>query len=442
MPKSDKIIVVGAGFTGLSLAYDLALAGRNVLVLESMNVVGGLAGTFEVEGQRLEKFYHHWFTNDVHVMGLIHDLGRGDRVRFRDTLTGVYYGNKFFKLSRPIDLLQFKPLSFIGRIRLGLLAIRVRFVRDWMRLETVSATDWLKEMAGEEVYRVVWEPLLRGKFGDAASEVSAVWMWNKLKLRGGSRGKKGAEQLAYYQGGFGRLLDDLVDGIRLHGGNVFTDSKVKGVDVQNGKVIGVRTDHGSYFAENVVVTTPLPIAADLLAPHISPVSLKKLQRIKYLANICIVLELDRSLSETYWLNVNDPSFPFVAVIEHTNFEDKDLYGGRRIIYLSKYLPENAELFQMSDGEAVSYAVSHLKRMFPEFDFEWILKASVWRGQYSQPIVEKNYSKLIPKQETEVKGLYINTMAQIYPEDRGTNYAIREGRAMARRLLEKETSNEK
>ncbi|MAD29257.1 MAG: amine oxidase [Woeseiaceae bacterium] len=433
MANSDKIIIIGAGFTGLSLAYDLALAGHKVLVLESMSNVGGLASTFEVEGERLEKFYHHWFTNDVHVMSLIRDLGKSDSVRFRDTRTGVYFGNKFFKLSRPIDLLRFKPLSLRGRLRLGLLAIRVRFVREWMRLETTSASDWLIKMAGEEVYRVVWAPLLRGKFGEAASEVSAVWMWNKLKLRGGSRGKKGGEQLAYYQGGFGRLLDDLVEGIKLHGGNVITDSKVTGVDVENGKVTGVHTENLSYLAENVVVTAPLPVIADMLAPHISDTSLQKLKRIKYLANICIVLELNRSLSETYWLNVNDPSFPFVAVIEHTNFEDKDLYGGRHIIYLSKYLPETAELFQMSDAEAVSYAVNNLKRMFPEFNLDWTLNASVWRGQYSQPIVEKNYSELIPEYETEVAGLYINTMAQIYPEDRGTNYAIRQGREMARRM---------
>jgi protoporphyrinogen oxidase len=437
----DNFIIIGAGFTGLSLAYDLSSAGRSVLVLESMSEVGGLAGTFEVGGQRLEKFYHHWFTHDVHVMRLIHDLDRSDRIRFRDTRTGVYYGNRFFKLSGPIDLLRFKPLSFRSRIRLGFLSIRVRFVRDWMKLENIGASDWLKVMAGEEVYRVVWEPLLRGKFGDLASEVSAVWMWNKLKLRGGSRGNKGGEQLAYYQGGFGGLLDDIVDGIKRNGGNVLTDSRVTGVEVQNGKVTGVRTNHGSYSAENVVVTTSLPIAADLLEPHISNASLKKLKRIRYLANICFVLELDRSLSGTYWLNVNDPSFPFVAVIEHTNFENKDLYGGRHIIYLSKYLPEAAELFQMRDSDAISYAVIHLKRMFPDFDLEWILKASVWRGQYSQPIVEKGYSELIPGYETEVEGLYINTMAQIYPEDRGTNYAIREGRGMARRILDKDISNE-
>jgi protoporphyrinogen oxidase len=156
-----------------------------------------------------------------------------------------------------------------------------------------------------------------------------------------------------------------------------------------------------------------------------------LRKVEYLANVCLVLELDRSLSETYWLNVNDPGFPFVGVIEHTNFEPAETYGGRHIVYLSKYLPETAELYQMGDAEVLEYCIPYLQRMFPEFDRSWILGSHVWRARYSQPIVARHYSNLIPSTETPVEGLYLATMAQIYPEDRGTNYAIREGRRVAR-----------
>lgn len=424
---------MGGGFTGLSLAFDLVNKGVKVKVLEADSEVGGLAGTFEVGGQKLEKFYHHWFNNDQHVMGLIDDLGAKDKVRLRATRTGMYYSNKFYRLSSPLDLLKFKALSFVGRVRLGLLALKARRIKDWKVLEKISASQWLRDMAGEEVYQVVWEPLLRGKFGEAAEDVSAVWMWNKLKLRGGSRGSKGEEQLAYFEGGFRALLDKLVDYIEEHGGQVITGSEVQKLIISEQKITGVETADCVYQANTVVLTTPLPIIARLLQEHASKKYLEKINRIKFLANICIVLELEKSLSSTYWLNVNDPTFPFVAVIEHTNFEDINFYGGRHIVYLSKYLPETDKLYTMSDDEAVAYSLENIKKMFPHFSSDWLLRATVWRGKYSQPIVEKNYSQMIPDHSTEIENLFINTMAQIYPEDRGTNYAIRDGRALALKL---------
>ena len=431
---SRSVIIVGGGFTGLSLAFDLVKKGVKVKVLEADAEVGGLAGTFEVGGQKLEKFYHHWFKSDQYVMGLIDDLGVQDKVRLRTTRTGMYYSNKIYKLSSPLDLLKFKALSFVGRVRLGLLALKARRIKDWEALEKISASQWLRDMAGEEVYQVVWEPLLRGKFGEVAEDVSAVWMWNKLKLRGGSRGSKGEEKLAYFEGGFRALLDKLVDYIEEHGGQVITKSEVQKLIISEQKITGVETADRVYEAETVVLTTPLPISARLLHEHVSKKYLEKINRIKFLANICIVLELDKSLSSTYWLNVNDPTFPFVAVIEHTNFEDVDFYDGRHIVYLSKYLPETDKLYNMSDDDVIAYALESIKKMFPHFSSDWLLRATVWRGKYSQPIVEKNYSQMIPDHSTEIENLFINTMAQIYPEDRGTNYAIREGRSLANKLL--------
>lgn len=433
---AKKVLIVGAGFTGLSMGVELSRAGVDVTILEKNNQIGGLAATFQIGGQKLERFYHHWFTNDLEALRLIKDLGKESSVRIKSTNTGMFYANTFYKLSSPLDLLMFKPLSLMNRIRLGILALKARRVKHWRQLESISAADWLRSMAGDEVYKVVWEPLLRGKFGDAADSVSAVWMWNKLKLRGGSRGKNGAEQLVYYEGGFGRLLEDLQDQIESNGGTVKCGANVKSISVKNGRVSSVVVDGVEIDAEVIVITTPLPQAASILEGVVTEEYIRRLLRIKYLSNICFVLELNKSLSSTYWLNVNDPSFPFVAVIEHTNFEDKSLYNGRHIVYLSKYLPSSDELYKMSDEDGLSYAVKHLKRMFKDFSDDWIEQSYVWRADYSQPIVERNYSALIPDKETNVDGLYLNSMAQIYPEDRGTNYAIREGRSLAREILRK------
>ncbi len=432
---AQRVVVIGAGFTGLAAAWELVRAGHHVVVIERDDEVGGLAGSFPVGGTRLEKFYHHWFTNDRHVNELVAELGAQGDVLYRPTRTGMYYANNFFKLSSPGDLLRFTPLSLVDRVRLGLLALRARRVRNWRELEDLTAKEWLLRLGGKNVYRVVWEPLLQGKFGPVADRVSAVWFWNKLKLRGGSRGEGGAEMLAYYKGGFAALADRLADAVRTLGGDIRTNVSATGLIVEDGHIRGVRTSDTVIPADVVLMTPALPVVADLVEPHVTSGYAASLRRIEYLANICIVLELDRSLSETYWLNVNDPGFPFVGVIEHTNFEPTSTYGGRHIVYLSKYLPESAELFQMADDDVLEYCIPYLQRMFPDFNRSWLLGSHVWRAQYSQPVVEKRYSELIPAVEMPIGGVYLSTMAQVYPEDRGTNYAIREGREVGRKIAE-------
>ena len=433
--ETPHVAIIGGGFCALAAGYELSKQGIRTTILERDEEIGGLAGSFRVNGVRLEKFYHHWFKNDKHVMDLILELGNQDQVLLRPTRTGMYFANNFFQLSTPLDLLRFSPLALTDRVRLGWLALQARRVKHWRELEDLTAVEWLKSMGGQKVFEVVWEPLLRGKFGDLAAEVSAVWFWNKLKLRGGSRGKGGEEQLAYYQGGFAALADDLAAHVEMGGGRVCTGAHVDALVVEGGRVVGVRTGREEVRANMVIATPALPIIADLMEPYVSAQFIAKLRRVKYLANICVVLELNRSLSNTYWLNVNDPDFPFVGVIEHTNFEPTSTYKGRHIVYLSKYLPQFDALFQMSEQELLEFTLPHLQRMFPAFQRDWILDHHVWRANYSQPLVERRYSDLIPPNETPLPGFYIATMAQIYPEDRGTNYAIREGRKVARQVAQ-------
>lgn len=428
---APHVVVIGAGYCGLATAYELGRLGVRTTVLEQEAGVGGLAGSFAVGDTRLEKFYHHWFNHDTDVMRLIDELGLTAQLQLRASRTGTYYANTFFKLSKPMDLLRFQPLPFVDRVRLGLLALRARRVRDWRRLENRTAADWVRQLSGERAYRVVWEPLLRGKFGDLAEEIAAVWLWNKLKLRGGSRGRGGAEQLAYFDGGFAALADAIADAIRAGGGEIRTNTEAVGLQVCSGRVSGVATREHTFAADAVVATGALPIVADMVAPHVAAEYVGQLRTIRYLANICVVLELSRSLSEIYWLNVNDPSFPFVGVIEHTNLEPASSYSGRHIVYLSRYLPQSDPLYSAPDSEVTAFTLQHLRRMFPDFDDETILAKHVWRAAYAQPVVTQGYRQSIPSPRTPLDNLFLATMAQIYPEDRGTNYAVRQGREIAR-----------
>ena len=430
-PKTT-VVVVGGGFSGLAAAYELARKGIAVTVLEADGHIGGLAAAFDVGGERLDRFYHHWFTNDREVMDLIHELGLDDQVAINPTNTGVYYANNFFKLSTPWDLLNFTPLGFIDRLRLGLLALRARRVDNWMSLEDKTASQWLRELGGESVYRVMWEPLLKGKFGPVADQISAVWFWNKLKLRGGSRGKGGEERLAYFKGGFEALARALKDRYIADGGVLRTGAPVSAITPE-GAQWRVSTPQGELLADHVIATPALPLLADMVRGWAEPGYVAQLERIHYLANVCLVLELDRSLSSTYWLNVNDPNFPFVGVIEHTNFERPETYGGRHIVYLSKYLPHTEALYAMSTDEVLDFAMPHLQRMFPKLQRSWIQRHHVWKARWSQPVVEQHYSRLIPSAQGPRPGLHLCSMAQIYPEDRGTNYAVREGRKTGRHV---------
>lgn len=440
MPQLEQFhtVIVGGGFSGLAAAHELAKAGKSVVVIEKDADLGGLAGGFDVGGHMLEKFYHHWFNNDQQIMELIAELRAEDNILLRPTRTGMYYAEQFYRLSTPMDLLRFRALPLIDRVRLGISVLRARAIKDWRPLENLSAKEWLINLCGQRAYDVVWDPLLVGKFGDLAEEVSAVWFWKKLVLRGGSRSSAGDEVLAYYRGGFAALAKRLGEEIVRLGGVILPSTNVTGLEMgANGLAAGVMTSNGLICAENILVSTPLPISADILGDSVPLEYAESLRRIRYLSNVCLVLSLDRSLSETYWLNVNDPSFPFVGVIEHTNFEPPDSYGGRHIVYLSKYLPAEHRMYAMSDQELLEFSIPHLQKMFPAFDPSWIQDSYVWRADYAQPIAEKYYSKLIPPQITPIKNVYITTMAQVYPEDRGTNYAVREGKEVAGRILTRE-----
>jgi protoporphyrinogen oxidase len=428
-------VVIGAGFTGLAAAYELARRGLKPLVIEAEAEAGGLAGTFRVNGARLERFYHHWFTSDRHLMALVAELGLTDRLAFHRVETGIYYAHSLYRLSSPLDVLKFRALSPLARVRLGLLPLLARRIRSWEELDDMTAAEWLLRICGREVLDLVWNPLLRGKFGAYADQVSAAWFWSKLRLRGGSRDAKGHERLVYFDGGFAAVIDALIAAITRAGGRVVLGQKATALEARAGHVTGVAAGATTYPADGVILTTALPDAAALMQSVLASDEFERLRRIAYLANRCIVLELDRPLSGLYWINVNDPGFPFVGVIEHTNFADAAEYGGRHMVYLSRYCVQDDPFLKLDLEAATAYAADSLKRMFPHFSQGMIRAAHSWQASWAQPIVTKGYRRLVPPHETPIGGLYLATMAQVYPEDRGTNYAIRDGRKVAGMLAE-------
>lgn len=433
---NNHVVIVGAGFTGLSAAYKLAQSGCRVTVLETESEIGGLSrGFLTGSGQPLDRIYHHWFTSDSWAMDLIRELGLQDKLIVTPTNTGYYHDKVNYNLSTPMDLLRFRPLPFFDRLRLGLATLRARRISNWLPLEQKTAVEWITEVCGKRVFETVWKPLLDGKFGPFANEISAVWLWSKLKLRGGSRGKMGEERLAYFKGGFIVLLEALRRRIIELGGDVQVNSTVTAIEPGENGTWRCRVGDGEEFnASEVLITLPPPLTASVLAGWAPRDFLDKLRAVEYLANTCLVLELNRSLSKTYWLNVGDSSFPFVGLIEHTNLDGPENYGGRHIIYLSKYLTTTDRLYLASKDELLEYIVICLQSMFPAFSRDWIVGSHLWREPWAQPVIGKYYSKIIPPTIGPEPGLYMHSMAHIYPEDRGSNYAIRSGIEMAETIL--------
>ena len=434
--SKHKVVIIGAGFTGLAAAYELSQRGITVVVVEKEAEIGGLGGSFKIGQERLEKFYHHWFNNDYCAIQLAEELNCKSDLLYSSARTSVYFDGNFYKMASPLDVLRFKPLSFANRIRLGYLALKARQIKDYRKLESITARDWLIEQCGPEVYRVVWEPLLKGKFGDYASQISAVWFWKKLVLRGGSRDKFGKEQLVYFRGGWAAFADRIAEKITAAGGEILTQTQVQSLDVTDGVVTAVKTSDGRTIQADTVIATPaLPIIADMIDSSAPKEYLDKLRSVEYLANVCLILEMSHSLSDIYWINVNDLDFPFVGIIEHTNFQSHSKYENRHIVYLSQYLRQSDKLYSMTKEEIFEYSLPYIKRMFPDFEDSWVRNYRLYKARYTQPIVGCNYRNNICPSQTPIDGLYLATMAQIYPEDRGTNYAIGEGRKIGKQIAD-------
>ncbi len=436
-----RVGIIGAGATGLAAAYDLTARGHDVAVYERAPFLGGHASTFDVGGARLERGYHHWFTNDTDIVELVEQIGLGDTIRWIDSTVGTLHGGVIYDFVTPLDLLKFKPLGLIDRIRLGLTTLYLQRRRDWRRYEGVTADEWLRKYAGRAPYEVFWGPMLRGKFGEEYfDQVSMAWVWGKINTRVKSRGRgMMREKLGYPMGSFGQVFDTLAERVRQQGGEVHVSASVEGIEIRDGRADGLSvklpdTDVDYKKFDAVIATTPSNVFSRLV-PSLPEEYLARLSAARYMAAVLIVLVLDRPLSRVYWLNVADRSIPFVGVIEHTNLIGAEHYGGKHIVYLSNYLTTDSPLYEMGHQELLRHYVPHLRKVNSEFDEAWIETSYHHRVDGAQPVIGAGYSQRIPDHRTPIAGLYLANTTQIYPEDRGTNFSVRMGRNVAGMVMD-------
>ena len=417
-----KIGIIGAGATGLTAAYDLVKDGHDVTILEGADEIGGLAGSITVQGTPLERYYHHIFESDRAIIDLIEELGLSPKLKFHSTATGIYYDGALNDFSTPAEMLKFPPLGLLDRVRFGASSAMLKVIKNGERLNDTSALQWVNRWAGPRVTKVIWEPLLTGKFGERAPQISMAWLWARIHFR--------TFKLGYMDGGFHQVYDGLLKGVEERGGKVETGKRLTAISQPDPDgPVEVRTEDGSrYEYDKVLVTVPQPIFAKATGAEPGNV----LQRAEYLGATCFVLEVDRSVIPYYWLNVNDPSFPFLAVVEHTNMVPTSEYGGRHVLYVGNYVPRDDWRYTTDPAELLEKYLPWLRRLNPDFDLSWVKDWHFSRAPFAQPVVTPEYRDSIPPHETSMPGVVLATMSQIYPQDRGQSYAV----AMARRVVEK------
>ena len=425
-----KVAIVGGGPGGLSAAYDLARAGCQVTVFEAEDYVGGLASGFKARDWdwSVERYYHHWFAGDRHILGLIDELGMSDKLLFPRPLTAVYHEGDFYPLDSVRGVLTFPAFNLIDIARFGLVTLYLKLTPGWHALESHTADTWLRRWYGKRVYSVIWQPLLEGKFGPHYRQVNMAWFWARVKAR--------TPRLGTFVGGFQAFADALAAGVQAKGGEIHLRASVQHIEPLPEGGLRISHTNGQTVVDQCLVTTSPRQLAEM-APSLPGGYLEQLLAMKSMGAVILILALKHRLSERgiYWHNLPKAAgFPFLALVEHTNFLPPEHFGGDHIIYCGDYLDPDHEYFSLTKEELQERFLAALPRINPSFKPDWVLDSWLVRASYAQPVPLLNHSQAIPELKTPIDGLWFASMSQVYPWDRGTNFAVEMGRNAAKAML--------
>lgn len=432
--QGASIAVVGGGFTGLTAAWKLSEKGAQVTVLEASENLGGLAGGCELLGEPVEKAYHFLYKTDEYMLKVLDELSLRERLTYHKSSVSTYYDGVLYPMESPLDLLRFKPLSFINRVRAGVSVLFLQQVHDWEGLTKLSAMEWLKRYAGKQVVDVIWEPLLRGKFDRYYDKVTMCWLWGRIKQRVESRDKQlGGEALGYIDGGFVTLSHELAKRISDSGGSIEVSSPVTRLvrDDKYGKVLLSTGDKTREF-DQVLLTVPCNVADHLLDDFKSfdPAYFEKLNAIDYLDAAVLLFATNKPISDFYWHNINTPDSPFVVFLSLTSLIGTEKFGGKHVYYIGDYVPAEHPYMNQSEEELREHWFKALGDMFPAFERDSVLEHHLFRFRNAQHIVDVGFEDKIVDYQTPCPNVFLCNFSQIFPMDRGTNYAVRDGVRMA------------
>jgi protoporphyrinogen oxidase len=425
-----KIAIIGAGFTGLSAAFELLKKGYEVTIFEENAFPGGLALGYKEKGWQwsLERHYHHWFTNDKSILNLAKEIHFP--VVTKRPKTAVFVQNKFYQFDSPISVLKFPLLSFFEKLRMSAVLGFLRFNPFWKPLEKYNAAEILPKLMGNKAYAMIWEPLFINKFGNFADDISLAWFWARIKKR--------TPALAYPQGGFLEFSKALTKEIEKRGGEFYFNTKVVGLSSEKNPKIKFQKNATSKLGVknyDVVLVTLSSFLFMRIAPQLPNAYKQKLQQLQSIGATNLVLRLNKPFfkDDTYWLNVCDKKAPVMAIVEHTNYMDKKYYNRETLLYLGNYKATNDKNYLLSKEDMLKRFDPYLKQINPNYAKN-IIGYELFKDPFAQPIIPTNYSKLIPPFKTPMKNVFLANMEQVYPWDRGTNNAVELGQRVVRKIF--------
>jgi protoporphyrinogen oxidase len=430
-----KIIIIGGGLSGLAVAFELLKKGCAIELFEKDSQLGGLAGSFNLNGAAIEKLYHHVFKNDLSVQKLLKELGLDEKIRWLNGSTAIYYEGKMHAFNTPLDLLKFKPLSIFNRLRLGVIMLFLQKTKNWRKFTDIPAYIWLKKYCGQKAYQVLWQPLLKGKFHDFYKDISMAWFWARIHTRGNSKEKgESKEKLGYLAGSLQTLIAALETECKKRGAIIHLNAELEKIDSKNKKI--ALADGKNFSYDKLICAIPSSELYKALGDDsgLPENYLNKLKSIKYLGVACAVFSSKQSLGDYYWYNINDPESPFLVMVQHTNLVNKDEYGGEHVYYLGSYLPVENNLFIKNEADILKDFFSYLKKIFPDFSEAGISSRQVFKYRSAQHIVDCAYSEKIPEYQIPGTDIYLLNFSQIFPEDRGINFAIKEAEKLSNKIL--------
>ncbi|MGL4317711.1 MAG: NAD(P)/FAD-dependent oxidoreductase [Pseudomonas sp.] len=428
--QKQRIAVLGAGPMGLAVAYQLARDGHQPVLFEADDRVGGMTATFDFDGLEIERYYHFHCTSDHAFLQVLDELGIAGQMRWRETRMGFYFEKRVHAWGNPVALLRFPGLSLIAKFRYGLHAFLSTKRNDWRPLDGIEATGWIRRWVGDEAYRVLWEKLFAFKFYELGSNLSAAWIWSRIRRIGRSRYSLMREKLGYLEGGSRTLLQAMHADIEAHGGEVRLSAPVARVVLEQGRVVGVEQGGALQHFDKVISTVPLPYVPRLI-PELPNEVLERFARLQNIAVVCIIVKLRQALSENFWLNVNDPQMDIPGLVEYSNLRPLD----EHIVYIPYYMPGEHAKFQEPDQVFLDKARSYLKTINPELQDDDFLAMRASRYRHAQPICGPRFLEQLPPVQLPVEGLWVADTSYYYPEDRGISESIDFGRRMARQAVQ-------
>jgi protoporphyrinogen oxidase len=413
---------------GLAAAYHAAAAGHAVEVLEAAPEPGGMAAHFDFDGLSIERFYHFVCKADSATFSLLEELNLADRVRWRPTSMGFFIDGKLHDWGDPIALLKFPGVSLVSRLRYGLFAFLSVRRRCWPELETQSARAWITRWGGVEVYDRLWKPLLDLKFHEHADNISAAWIWTRVKRVGQSRKSIFQEELGYIDGGSQTLIDALCAAIGSHGGQIRLSTPALRFLSDAGRVVGVETPRGVVAADAVISTMPTPLVSAAV-PDLPQEWKDKYDAIANIGVCCVVFKLRKSVTPHFWVNINDPDIQIPGFIEFSNLRPLP----HTVVYVPYYMPVTSPRFGWPAQRLLDEAFGYIRRVNPSVVRDDVLATRVARLHHAQPVCEAGFAAKIPPIETPIRGLQIADTCFYYPEDRGISESVRIAREMAERI---------